>query len=206
MKARLLAALAATLPTLAVAASDEPLVLTADRDELSDMELGCVSNCTVMGTVGGVLVWGHRDGLGNTTLKFLDGKLLDSRLTLPSLDAEFLEAVDTGSCLVDCRAILRMGEYWAFIDKDREGKGTVRVSNVPFPPMTAAWQDYWYLYSDKHCTAFVAGYKASSIGDPCPACQSIGPKGPIVSVMAVAVQNGTAGNCYECAKHCPTDE
>ena len=198
--------LAATLIAFMATASDQPLILTAGPGDLNDMALGCQSNCSVMGTVGGVLVWGHTDDQGDTTLKFLGGKLLDSKLELPSLDAEFLAAADTGSCLLDCRVVLKMGEYWAFIDKDKAGKGTVRVSNVPHPPMAAAWQDYWYLYSDKHCTAFVAGYKASSIGDPCPACQSIGPKGPIVSVMAVAVQNGTAGNCYECATHCSTGE
>lgn len=201
----LAALLAASFVAFIATASDQPLVLTADQDDLSDMSLGCESDCSVMGTVGGVLVWANKDDQG-TTLKFLGGKLLDSELTPPSLDAEFLEAADTGSCLVDCRAVLKMGEWWAFIHKDHQGKGTVRVSNVPHPPMAAAWQDYWYLYSDEHCTAFIAGYETNSVGDPCPACKSIGPKGPVVSVMAVAVQNGTAGNCYVCNDHCSTGE
>lgn len=199
-----LAAMAALLAAAATASDQPPLVLTADKDDLNDMELGCESDCSVMGTVGGVPVMVNQDHNGTTTLKFLGSGAL-TELTLPSLDAKFLEAADTGSCLAACRAVVKMGEWWAFIEKDEEGAGTVRMSNVPYLPVTAAtWQDYWYLYSDKHCTAFVAGYKANSVNDPCPACQSVGPKGPIESVMLVSRWT-VHGKCYQCDVHCGTD-
>ena len=66
--------------------------------DLNEMALGnCTSACSVWGAVGGVPVLGVKDAYGNTVLSVLEGFRQGTPLPFANLDAEFLDAVDTGA-------------------------------------------------------------------------------------------------------------
>ena len=97
--------------------------------DLNEMALGnCTSACSVWGAVGGVPVLGVKDAYGNTVLSVLEGFRQGTPLPFANLDAEFLDAVDTGDCVSDCARILNMDGHWVFVYRDAAGGGVVRIS------------------------------------------------------------------------------